>query len=402
MSFLNRVRLPFYLSKPQYPAEEDVYLKANGRRVTMKSIVNKLMEGETDYMPYQLHERLTIALRHDEVNIEHENFVGSVRLADAYDIQWQDFLDYPFAQAIFKAFEEAFVARSNKCDICVESTTLSLVDDEMEELLEEGVEYELNVAENDNICCSSPVFSIETYDEDFIDSISISQLGVVTFTLKTPIDSAPDKLLFTYKVVCSEEIFETANVYGTIEGSLTPLCEAPSNLVLTAPDSESIHAEWDAPSGGAPADGYQWILRKWPSEIVVSSGDVVGTSVDINSLDCEEQYRLSVRAVCDVDTSYWSSYINEEITLPVCVAYETFSVRAADGTASICGQTPITVYTAPGGSISVGNIIYFDSALTMPVDSYLYVIEGGQDVAGTLYEVNTSGEIVTNLGTFCS
>ena len=49
---LNRVRLPFYLSKPQYPAEEDIYLKGNGRRVVLKSIVSKVMDGRTDYMPW--------------------------------------------------------------------------------------------------------------------------------------------------------------------------------------------------------------------------------------------------------------------------------------------------------------------------------------------------------------
>jgi hypothetical protein len=276
-----------------------------------------------------------------------------------------------------------------------------LEDDEISELLEEGLEYEVNVAENDNICCSEPVFSIETYDEDFIDTISISQLGVVTFTLKTPIDSAPDHLLFTYKVVCSEELTDTADVYGTIEGSLTPLCEAPSNLVLTTPDNETIHAEWDAPSGGAPADGYEWVLRYWPSEVIVSSGTTASTSVDINSLDCEVQYRLSVRAVCDIDTSYWSSYINSEITLPVCVAYEEHLVRLADGTASICGQVAETVYTAAGGSISIGNILYHDSALTIPVTTYFYVIEGGQDVSGNIFELNTYGEIVSDSGIVC-
>ena len=80
---LNRVRLPFYLSKPQYPAEEELYLKGNGRRVVLKSIVSKVMDGKTDYMPSLIHERLSIALRHDEVNIESDKYTGSVKLSGA-------------------------------------------------------------------------------------------------------------------------------------------------------------------------------------------------------------------------------------------------------------------------------------------------------------------------------
>src|SRR6187401_2474321 len=163
---LNRIRIPFHLGKPQYPAEEDIYLKGNGRRVVLKSIVSKVMDGKTEYMPSKLHERLTIALRHDEVNVESQDFTGSIRMAGAYDIAWIDFLDYPVAQATFKAFEEEFVARSNKCDICERAGNLTLVDDSFEENILEGTENEINVSENDDICCDSPVFSIESFDTD--------------------------------------------------------------------------------------------------------------------------------------------------------------------------------------------------------------------------------------------
>lgn len=319
---LNRIRLPFYLSKPQYPAEEDVYLKGNGRRVVMKAIVNKVMEGKTDYMPSLLHERLSIALRHDEVNIESDKYTASIKLVGAYDIDWQDFLDYPFAPANFKAFEEAFVARSNRCDICTVSNFLTLADDQMPDDLEEGMSYEIDVTTNDSICCSDPVFSIFSYDSDYIDTISITQAGVVSFTLKTPLASAPDKSLFTYKVAC-DDVEETADVTGTVEGTLTPLCEAPSALILTSVDPaslpEQIHADWAEPGGGPPADGYEWLLVTWPSGLPIASGTTTDTEVDINALDCGETYRFFVRAVCDLATDYFSAYIHETITTPDCV-----------------------------------------------------------------------------------
>jgi hypothetical protein len=319
---LNRIRLPFYLSKPQYPAEEELYLKGNGRRVVLKSIVSKVMDGKTDYMPSLIHERLSIALRHDEVNIESDKYTGSVKLSGAYDIEWIDFLgDYPVAQATFKAFEEAFVARSNRCDICEVSNFLTLEDDAITELLEEGQSYEYNVATNDSICCSDPVFSIFTYDTDYIDTISISSVGVVSFTLKSPLASAPDKDLFTYKVTCGE-LEELADVTGTVEGSLSALCESPSALILSITDPsslpEEIHAEWTEPGGGAPADGYEWYLLIQGSDTVISSGTTTDTFVDINGLDCETVYQFFVRAVCDLATDYFSAYIGDEITTPDC------------------------------------------------------------------------------------
>jgi hypothetical protein len=316
---LNRIRLPFYLSKPQYTSEEELYLKGNGRRVVLKSIVNKVMDGKTDYMPSQVHERLVIALKHDEVNIESETYTQEVKLNGAYEINWPEFLDYPFGWGSFKAFEEAFVARSNRCDICEVSNFLTLEDDAITELLEEGQSYEYNVATNDSICCSDPVFSIFTYDTDYIDTISISSIGVVSFTLKTPLASAPDKDLFTYKVTCGE-LEELADVTGTVEGSLSALCEAPSGLILTIIDPaslpEEIHAEWTEPGGGPPADGYEWYLLE--NDIEIASGTTTDTEVNINALDCGKTFQFFVRAVCDLATDYFSAYIGDEITTPDC------------------------------------------------------------------------------------
>lgn len=385
---LNRVRLPFYLSKPQYPAEEDIYLKGNGTRVVLKSIVSKVMEGKTDYMPYKLHERLTIALRHDEVNIENENFTGSIRMAGAYDIAWIDFLDYPVAQATFKAFEEEFVARSNKCDICDPSSNLTLADDFFDDYLDEGTEYSINVADNDDICCDSPVFSIESFDTDYIDTIDITQLGVVTFTLKTPLESAPDKLLFTYKVTCGDGTEATASTYATVQGTSVPLCEAPTDLVLTLVEPSDlpaeIHAEWVEPGGGAPADGYEWLLLKRAGSGYgppISSGTTTGTFININGLDCNEEYRFYVRSICDAGTGYYSPYIHENIVIGDC--YESFDVRYALVEGGICALGAATVYAIPGSTFITGTQLYLNPDLTGTNIKNFIVLQAG----GAIYEI---------------
>ena len=110
---------------------------------------------------------------------------------------------------------------------------------------------------------------------------------------------------------------ETADVTATIEGSLTPLCEAPSNLILSIVDPSSlpveIRADWDEPSGGAPADGYEWLLLDWPGGFPIASGTTTDLFVNINALDCDQEYRFYVRAVCDLATEYFSAYIHSNI-----------------------------------------------------------------------------------------
>ncbi len=398
---LNRIRLPFYLSKPQYPAEEDVYLKGNGTRVVLKSIVNKVMDGRTDYMPPQLHERLVIALRHDIANVESEKYTASIRITGAYDITWPDFLDYPFGFANFKAFEEAFVARSNRCDICAESNFLTLVNDSMPDVIEEGMSYDINVAENDSICCSDPVFSIFSYDTDYIDTISITQLGVVSFTLKTPLASAPDKTLFTYKVTCGE-LEELADVTGTVEGTVTPLCEAPSNLVLSSIDPsslpEEIRADWDAPGGGPPTDGYEWLLVTWPAGFIIGSGNTTDNFININALDCGTSYRFYVRSVCDSGTDYVSGYIHATITTPACEVGELIDARYTTDLVTHCSEPSNIVYT-DDGTITTGKTIYTDAGLTTPLIGYDYI---SNIAIGTIYNLDSlTGVVGLNTGNSC-
>lgn len=319
MPFLNRIRLPFHLSRPQFPADEEIYVKTNGSRVVLKSIISKELQGETYYFPSKIHERLTVALRHDTVNIESDKYTGSVKMVGGYEIGWIEFLDYPVAKATFKVFEEDFVARSNRCEVCTELNFLNLQDDYIEEFMDEGSVNVINVAANDSVCCASPVFSIFTYDTNYIASISISQAGVVTMTLKTPVASVTNKDLFTYKVTCGE-LEESAVVSGNILGSLSAPCPAPSNLVLTEVDPSSnpveINAAWTA-SAPPPADGYGWTLHSWDgaTETLISFGNTAATTININSLTCGVVYRFRVKAICDAEAPDESATLLEEITV---------------------------------------------------------------------------------------
>ena len=151
--------------------------------------------------------------------------------------------------------------------------------------------------------------------------------------------SAPDKLLFTYKVACGETE-EVADVTGTVEGSLSALCEAPSGLSVSLVDPaslpEEIHAEWTEPGGGAPADGYEWYLTEEFDVTEIASGTTTDVEVNINALDCSKTYRFYVRAVCDLATDYFSAYISQAVVVSDCeTSQDVYLVNESGGAVQV-------------------------------------------------------------------
>jgi hypothetical protein len=67
--FVNRVCLPVYLKEAQFPQKQTVYDRRDGRRKLLSASISKEWEMETDYLSEAIHEKLIIALSHDEVYI---------------------------------------------------------------------------------------------------------------------------------------------------------------------------------------------------------------------------------------------------------------------------------------------------------------------------------------------
>jgi hypothetical protein len=67
--FVNRVCLPLYLKEPQFPQKQTVYEKRDGRRKLLSAAISKEWEVETDYLTEAIHEKLIVALSHDNVYI---------------------------------------------------------------------------------------------------------------------------------------------------------------------------------------------------------------------------------------------------------------------------------------------------------------------------------------------
>ncbi len=346
----NKVRLPFKITRPQFPEERKVFNKADGSFKTMSAIVRKTYEGETDWFPAEWHERLKIALSHDDVTIEGDKYNGGVSQEGEYDILWSDFLDYPTAKARFKVNVTPFSATNNNCQICEEATQLSLEDDTFvnaydEPLgLAEETEYSLDVSSNDSICCYPPVFSVTSFNSAYLLSAVIDQDGVLTIVTKTGLVDATNVLLVTYRVTCPNGDYDEADVFGNIDGSIEG-CLTPENLAVDGgpltPTSAVV--TWEAPSP-APSNDYIWELYETLNPgAPVQSGTSPGFSIVLIDLTPGTDYTFYIKSDCG---AIQSEFINIEFSTPV--------------ESETCGSYNLT-YTDPEGiSSNFASVTYLN------------------------------------------
>lgn len=309
MAFNNRIRLPFKITRPQFSEERGSFRKANGATKTMFVTIKKSYEGETDWLPEKWHERLKIALAHDNVVIEGGKYLGGVNQEGDYDINWQEFLDYPTAKAKFKVNVTPFAASNTNCQTCEEATQLNVVNDTFEDSygdpldLAEDTEYILNVADNDEICCYPVQFSITSFNSSVLVSATIDNDGILTIRTKTPLQDATNVLLVTYRVTCPNGSYDEANVYGNINGSIAAACLAPENVTSLAVTNNSAEITWDAPTP-APVNGYIWQLFRMDTPgTPVQEGATTDLFVNLTGLEDGTDYGFYVKSDCDTDES---------------------------------------------------------------------------------------------------
>lgn len=297
MPFKNRVRLPFYVSRPQFPSERNLFPLADGSVKVQSVIVKKVYEGEVSYLPEKLHERLAIALAHDIVSIESDKYFGDVAIESEYEIDWQVFLDYPVAKAGFKARVTPFVATNSNCQTCQDATQLDLVDDTFATPVNEGETRTISVLDNDSIVCFPFTTSIVTFNPTYLVSAVIDAAGVITIVTKTPLPINNNVDLVTYRVTCPNGAWDEAHVFANINGSILA-CGEPSDISGNA-DHDSIDLTWTPPAA-PPLDGYEWELYECSNMgTPVQSGATPGPSLSITGMTPATCYWFYVKSICD-------------------------------------------------------------------------------------------------------
>ena len=306
MPFYNRIRLPLYFSKPQFPMERSVFRKADGSRKVLSTIISNTYEGKTDMLPKEWHQKLAIALSHDVVNIESDRLLTEVVLDSEYEIDWQEFLDYPIAQSKFKVQVTPFNASNTNCQTCDEITQLELTDDTTADCFEEGTAgnvFPFSVLDNDNICCYPFTVEISSYNTDYFDAVTVDDSGLVMFTVKDSVPNISNVLLATYRVSCPNGAYDEANIYVCIEGTGTE-CVAPANLQVELPPTDGTIATliWD-PVVPTPT-GYDWVLYAFDDIYTpLQSGSTTDNFVNLTGLVSGESYIFTVQTDCGGSSS---------------------------------------------------------------------------------------------------
>ncbi|GEO08759.1 hypothetical protein [Segetibacter aerophilus] len=110
---INSVWLPAYLYEPKYPETRKVYRRSDGSYKVQSASIEKEWEMVTDYMPRSMHEKIVIALGHDNIYLLNKEIDSYVSKKDEYDIDWQERVLE--AQAKCKVLEP-FEARNSNCE----------------------------------------------------------------------------------------------------------------------------------------------------------------------------------------------------------------------------------------------------------------------------------------------
>ena len=305
MAFTNRIRLPFKVSKPQFVEESEKYRKANGVIETLSVIIRKQYDGVTDLWPEKLHERFKIALAHDAVSIEGERYIGGISQEGDYQIEWPDFLDYPLGRATFKVNVTPFNASNSNCGTCEDFVQVVAEDDFIGDVTE-GQTVEVNVLENDSICCYPVEISILTFDQNWLQSVVINEDNTLTLQFKTPLPTQNNVTLLLYRVQCENGQYDEASVIADVTGSEV-VCLAPLSVSLSDIESDSVRVTVIPAS--PPPDAFEWELREGLT--VIDSGTTSLNAFDIIGLTPSTIYTIYVRSVCG---DGFSNYVSKQFT----------------------------------------------------------------------------------------
>ena len=380
-------------AKPQYPIERNTFRLSNGTTKVLSMVIRNTFEGKTDQLPEAWHRKLVIAMSHDSVTVENERLLSDVVLDGDYGIDWQDFLNYPIAQATFNVQVTPFDATNSNCQTCDEMTQLSLVDDTTTDVWTEGTTNEFPdlLTANDSICCFPIVITLVNYNALYFSSVTISPEGVLTATVRNPCPVIDDVLIARYRVTCPDGSYDEASVYGNITGSDVSFCYPPIEPIsISTLSSTSVNVSWD-PYAPAPTCGYVWELYLTSDlATIIDSGSTMTTDAVIAGLTAGVDYTVLVKSDC-------CAY---DYSTPIT---ESFSIT---GFASdTCGK--FTVTYLPDADAAPQSISYMDCAgviknrvfnVAEEVEICMLITFGSET---PLYFVSSSTDISINYSSLC-
>lgn len=385
--FHNRIRLPFYFGRPQFPTTRSIYRKADGSTIVQSAVVRKVYEGNTDYLSERLHERIKIMLEHDFLQFEGQNYYGRVAATGDYQINWLPFRDMPIAMSKFQVEVTPFDATNSNCADCSTIGQVVANDDTYLPDIEEDTDYDIDVKDNDNICCSPAVFSLISFNTAYLISASIdADTGLFAFHTGTGLVADNNVKLGTYRVTCPNGGYDEADIFaahvnGTVVGCLSP-------TALSMFENSTVTATISFTPPATLPDHYHWFLYDNDAHVIVQDGDepVGGTAVEVVGLTPGTDYIFYIRSQCDAtdDDATASGYVNIEFTTP--------PVSALCGTYVLTLDDPTQPDSAHGGHLNVNYVDCNGNNQTLYLPNHnSRTICAMQTAPGSPTSINTGG-----------
>lgn len=376
----NKVRLPFFLSRAQYKTDRSVYFKSDGSARVTKSITRKEMDGMTDHLTDDLHQKLSIALEHSTVYIESSQYSGQVAKSEDYDIAWTDINDYLQAPAKFKVNVTPYDATLNNCADCQayeEPTCSSAI-----QFTQSGITGDDLYAQWEVVNGTPVKFKVSVNDGTAIEQTEL------LYSLN---DQLPGSYTIKVIPVC---LAGTTEIEGT-EISVT----------LTIPDPEEVcvavsHTDFGTLSNAHIDDYYSAIIAltgtmpftlisatkpAWLNATISGSSLILSGTPYAGSEGNGIALSFSI-SNCESDTHT----INTTINVIGNTSQPLAGIRIWNyEEAEICARPYLTVYLEAGTySFALGVTVYSDPALVgYYADKYLI------DQDGTLWRTNIFGMI---------
>ncbi len=299
---VNRVRLPIFFSKPQYPDSETVYVYSDGRRKVLNSVTSKELIVDTEYFPEHIHEAIKIAISQDNKKAISNNYTGNFIKNGNYAIDWIDNLCK--ATASFKVITSPFNVRNNNCGTCTGSNF------ECPNII--NLQSSTSASSNPNLV--SFMFSFNPLPSSKVTGVTVryritgtpNYTEVISSSLNNfAIDLNPGTYDFIFAAQGNDCVPVFTPITQVVGSQVIPgSCGTPTNLQVTDVTLLQINVQWNRVLP-IPANGYDWVLKTATNTTIAfqngynAPGNPVFLTVTDLNLSSNTEYIFSVRSHCD-------------------------------------------------------------------------------------------------------
>lgn len=300
----NRIRLPFYLYKPQGVTDKSVYVRSDGSSQVTRSVTMQEWSGIVDYMPRDFHFALLLALESDLVFLWSEPYTGGFRCNNSYAIDWTDESEC-VAQANFKGNTTPYDARNTNCQVCADCPEIlnfvlgGYFWDPIAHKLSFTFTYTMSDPQSGFVILEWKLSTDTVWQQSIQANIS-------------PINLLLDPGIYDFRIIpqadnCLPDYSEQITGVGD-DDPIT--CQPITGLIVYDITTGGATGQWNATTPTPPCL-YDWELLAADGVTVVQSGIGYwnpGTLIlGLFGLDPDTDYTLRVRAnCCDGDYSTWS------------------------------------------------------------------------------------------------